>query len=365
MQDFPKLQKQYDHIIIGYNLASMSFAYELSKQNQNFVVIDAKHLGSSPIKRLASLEKRVSTRISFTPNFEEDDNETPIWGEITKHEGTPTTFDKGEFKSFLGFGEKKIQSLDAVSTYCSVENYVPQLTAEEYWNKILENTENKIFLDQQVTDIEYNEEAVSKVVLNGKTNLTGKNFYFFDHFEFLYERMASEMKKQASQFAKAKWHSSVNLIIHHNQEPEAWNSDEIYLLMGSKEQPCLGQFTRVNGELVSRWESFFPSELTADDEMTGMMVKEIKKQIKRAFKFPEGTKDYEHILVQDRVYANFEKLTVENGSLSHFANLFAFSPLFELKTGWMQEIRTGIQAAQSVLEGTSILSASDSPVAPE
>lgn len=348
MQDFPKLQKRYDHVIVGYNLASMTFAYHLSQQDQNFVVIDTKHLGSSPIKRLASLEERVSTRVSFNPKFELDSDESPIWGDISELEGTPLTFEKGEFRSFLGFGDKKIESLDAVETFCATESLKPQLTVEEYWNRILEATENKIFLDQQVTDIEYTEDGIEKLILNGKATLGGTNFYFFDHFEFLYDKLAKEMKKQASQFAKVNWHSSVNLVIHHENEPEAFSFDEIYLLMGSKEQPCIGQFLRINGALVSRWESFFPSELAADTEMTGAMVKEIKKQIKRAFKFPDGSKDYENILVQDRVYGNFEKASLENGPLSHFSNLFAFSPLFSGATGWMQEIRTGQQAAQMV-----------------
>ena len=341
MTDFPKLQKRYDHVIIGYNLASMTFASELAKRGAQFAIIDAKHLGSSPIKNISSLGRNIATRVAFNPDFERSDDEAPIWGEVDLLEGPPTTFDKGQFRSFLGFGDKKISSLEAVQVFCSSKRFRPQLKVEHQWERVLQDTEQHLFLDQQVTGIHHEDSRITKLDLNGKSSISADHFYFFDHFQFLYEQLGQELKKAASQFAKAKWHSSVNLVIHHTERPEALELDDVYLLMGSKEQPCIGQFLEIDGQLVSRWESFFASELSLDAEMTGAMVKEIKKQIKRAFTFPESNKDHEHILIHDRVFADFEKSSIESGPIGHFENLYGISPLFSGHYGWVQEVRSG------------------------
>ena len=353
MENTPKLQKQYDHVLIGYNLSSITFAYELFKRDESFCVIDSRHFGSNSAKYIPSLETLISTRVPFnTPIESKDDLSLTLFGDISLNEGPPMTFDKGDFKSFLGFGEAKVNAMDAVAPYCSATNSQPRLQSEDFWNKILECTQNNIFLDQQITDIEYSEDGINQIMLNAKTPLRGKKFYFFGQFPFLFEKLGSEMKKQASQFAKATWYSSVNLVIHHKSEPAKAIVDQLYLLMGSKAQPCLGQFSKIKGHWVSRWESFFLSELAADSETTGVALKEIKKQIKRAFPVESAQTDPEHILLHDHVFSELEKTGIKNGKLSHFNNLFIYSPLFNNKLGWAHEILTGLQAT-SDLESSS------------
>ncbi len=347
MQNFPNLQKNYDHVLIGFNLSSATFAHYLKNQNKSFCIVDSKHIGSSPIKMISSLEKRISTRVPFSPLFEVDENAAPIWGDIKKVEGPPMTFDKGNFKSFLGFGDSKIESQEAVLPYVISETHLPQLSVEDQWEKVLEDESQHLFLDQQITDIHFEEKRVDSITLNGKTTLKGENFYFFERFDFLFDKAGNQMKKIASQFGKCRWYSSVNMVIHHQDEPQEWVENQLYLLMGSKLQPCIGMLTKIHGQLVSRWEAFFPAELTADDETTGAIVKEIKKQIKRAFSFPENTKDHEHILVHDRIYADMEKVNFDNGQLSPIENLYAYSPLFEGKVGWAAEIQCGQKAAMN------------------
>ncbi len=348
MADTQKLQKRYDHVIIGYNLASLTLAYELSKKQQNFCLLDARHLSGSPIKTVDSLGSIVMARVPFNQPMDTSHLSTSPFGDIAVREGTPITFEKGQFKSFIGFGKEKISAAEAVDPYLVTENHLPQLQVENYWQQALDQVEPSIFLDQQVTDIEYDEEGITSLTLNAKTTLRGSHFYFFDQFKFVFEQLGNEMKKSASQFGKAHWYSSVNLIIHHTEEPEAYEIDQLYLLMGSKNQPCLGQFSRINGHLVSRWETFIPAEVTADSETTGVALKEIKKQIKRAFASENNLPGTEQVLLHDRVYANFEKSHLESGKMSHFNNLSIHSPLFSGSIGWAHEILCGLQAAEAI-----------------
>lgn len=348
MQESKKLQKRYDHVIIGYNLASLSFAYELSKKGLQFCVVDSRHLNGSGTKVISSIESLVATRIPFNSPFSTEHLSASPFGEVELRESTPITYDKGDFKSFLGFGKEKILAEEAVTPFCNTQNSHPQLQPEEYWQKALTEVESHLFLDQQITGIEHENSEITSVTLNAKTTLSGSHFYFFEQFSFLFEQLGSEMKKQASQFAKPSWYSSVNLIIHHNEEPESYELDQLYLLMGSKNQPCLGQFSRINGHLISRWESFIPAELTPDSETTGAAYKEIKKQIKRAFNQDSPSLGAEHILLHDRVYSNLAETGIENGKLNAFNNLSVYSPLFTNSLGWAHEILCGLDAAESL-----------------
>lgn len=363
MQETQKLKKHYDHVIIGYNLSSMTLAWELARKNQSFCVLDAKHLGGSPVKWIPTLETQVATRVPFNTVFAAPEDRGNIFGNVETVEGPPATFEKGQFKSFLGFGDSKVESMEAVLPFCATETGHPQLKLEDHWQKILDSTEEHLFLDQQVTDIEYNEDAIQKITLNGKVQLSGRQFYFFEHFDFVFDTMAKEMKKIASQFAKLKWFSSVNLIVHHESKPEAAQINQTYLLMGSKLQACLGCFSEINGQWVSRWESFLPAELTADSETTGAMIKEIKKQIKRAFSSEESSVSHEQILVHEKVYADTEKFSFENGLVSHFGNLRVYSPLFKGPFGWANEIMTGWQAADDAFDATLLNLNSDEALA--
>ncbi len=345
MSDTKKLQKRYDHVIIGYNLASLTFAYELAKKQQSFCLLDARHLSGSPIKRIESLGSLVMARVPFNQTIDASQLETTPFGAIENREGTPITFEKGNFKSFLGFGSEKIQEIDAIDPFCVTENSLPQLKVEDYWQQALDLVEPFMFLDEQVTDIEFDEEGLTSLTLNAKTTLRGSQFYFFDQFPFVFEKLGNEMKKAASQFGKTDWFSSVNLVIIHEEEPAQYELDQLYLLMGSKLKPCIGEFSRIQGQLVSRWETFISAELTPDSETTGAALKEIKKQVKRAFAQDHKLPGSEHVLVHDRVYANFEKTTLENGKFSHFNNLSIYSPLFAGNIGWANEILCGLEAA--------------------
>ena len=349
MENTQKLKKQYDHVLIGYNLSSITFAYELFKRGQSFCLLDSRHVASNSAKLIPSLETVISTRVPFNSPISNDETlDLTLFGNITHNDGPPMTFEKGSFKSFLGFGNARISALDAVSPFCQTTHCLPQLQSEDFWDKAFEYTKQNIFLDKQITDVEYCEDGITQVTLNGKTNLRGQKFYFFGQFSFLFDRLGPEMKKQTSKFAKTSWYSSVNLVIHHQNEPNGIAIDQLYLLMGSKEQPCLGQFSKINGHLISRWESFFPAELTGDSETTGAALKEIKKQIKRAFS-PQGLLNgAEHILIHDHIYAELEKSGIKNGKLSHFNNLMIYSPLFKGRIGWVHEILTGLLAGKTL-----------------
>ena len=286
MEKPEKLQRQYDHVIVGYNLSSLALASQLAQKQESFCILDSRHRGSHGVKWIPSMDGRVATRVPFNPVFENEEMASFPLGDMVEQEGPPLTFEKGEFKSFLGFGEHKVVAQEAILPFCHPRSHKSQKPVEYFWNQALEKVESQLFLDQQITHMEFQADQLTRISLNGSQALEASQFSFFQQFPLVFEKLGQVLKKEASRFAKSQWFSSVNLVIHHQDEPELFELDQLYLLMGSKNQACLGQFSQVDGHLISRWETFLPAELTPNSEATGMALKEIKKQVKRAFFSP-------------------------------------------------------------------------------
>ena len=341
MEDTKKLNKFYDYVLVGYNFASLAYAYKLHKEAKNFCIIDSSHISLQPTKMIPSLNKAVYSRLPFVP-WSDEKVMTPevqdLVGEGQILEGTPLTFDKGDFKSFLGFGNAKINEIDLVTQYCSTKNIFCPDQPEKVWLHYIEVLGEHLFLDQEVTDIAYSDNNVTDLTLNGKTKITGNQFVFFSYFPFLFEKVGNEIKSLASKMAKVKWFSSTSLIIHHKEVPQKYELNQLYLLMGSKEQSCLGMFSQIGDQVISRWESFFPSELAPDSETTAATFKEIKKQVRRAFPEVNNENSVEHILLHNPVYGDLTKLSLECGKLGNFNNLAICSSLFSGVESWLGEI---------------------------
>ena len=148
--------------------------------------------------------------------------------------------------------------------------------------------------------------------------------------------MAHFSKPLAAKMKKIKWWSSVNAVLEHKEAPEKVDWESYYILMGSKELPCFGRFDRFeNDHVLSRWQCFFPNELIMDSETSGAAVKEIKKQVKRAF-----SGEFQDVLLQveQNATADLSPIPTENGKLSDFSNLKVCSPLFLAQRGWFYEL---------------------------
>lgn len=349
MDSAQKLKKSYSHVLIGLNFSSLFFAQELYQRGESFCILDSNHIGHSVCKWIPSLNDFVFTRLPINTQSTPEVRESldTLWGTSELLSGPPLTYDKGQFRSFVGFGDHKVESMDAVTPYCQTDYLQWQQKPEKIWQETTELLKDCLFLDQEITDIEYQKGQVLSIWLNGKTQLSGQQFHFFDRIPFLFEKVGGEIKKLASQAAKQKWYSSVTLIVHHQNHPPQFEPHQLYLLKGAKEQACLGVFSLHGEQLVSRWESFIPSELTLDAETTGTTLREIKRQIRRAF-YPEGstTQDPEHIVIQNQVFCELNKLDFKSGKLGNFNNLYVYSSLFGHDIGYAHEGLLGWQAAQ-------------------
>ena len=171
---------------------------------------------------------------------------------------SPLTFTKGEFQGFHGFGDRKQEAIEAIIPYCENRELKTEKSPEDFWDETSPLVEDHLFLDQEVTDIQWSGKDIKKVIFNGQTEISGQSFYFFDRLPFLFEKLGPQLKKTVRQFSKIKWYSSVNLIIHHRQKPKKFDLDQIYLLMGLKKSALFGNVFPIQQGTDLPMAVFFP-----------------------------------------------------------------------------------------------------------
>lgn len=332
------LQKQYDSILVGYTLGSLYWAKKLRSQGKKFCIVDNPQTSQFPVKNLQKLNQDVYTRVPFLSSAQGQSLPLPlqdILAEGNELEAPPLTFNQGDFKSFLGFGDLKVDALEELTRLSSPKNLFVKNNPEKLWQELLP-AEDEVFLDQQLTDIEADENGILSLSFNGKNQVQAQEYIFFNHFPRLLVKMAHFSKPLASKMKKIKWWASVNVVLAHKEAPEKVDWESYYLLMGSKELPCFGRFDSLAEDLcISRWQCFFPNELIMDSETSGAAVKEIKKQVKRAF---QGEFQEALIQAEESSTADLSSIPLNDGKLADFNNLRVCSPLFLAQRGWFYEL---------------------------
>ncbi len=347
LKNLKKLSGHYEFVLLGYNMASLQMAFELAKNKKSFCVLDCRHTGHSLFKFIPELGKNLYTSLPFNTGLtgEFSSRERELLGPCQVKSHSTLSFARGEFHEFSGFGDRKVEAaiLSYYQTYCRNQELKTEKSPEDFRDEVVPLLGDHLFLDQEITDIHASDREIKKLVFNGQTEVSGQFFYFFDKLPFLFKKLEPQLKKTARQFAGIKWYSSVNLMIHHRQKPRESEPDRSYLLMGSKSQVCLGMFSQIRGELISRWQSFFPSEQTASPEETGRILRELKRQVQRAFPLPNPKEqpNGEFVSLQDPSFADLSKTRLQNGKSGDFNNLFVYSPCLCPSVGWLHDRLVG------------------------
>jgi|GEM_PF-2998606 len=341
MTSTPKLQKSYDTILVGHTPGALLMANNLRAQGRSFCILDSHLFSVEPLKFFPALKQDVFTDLSFLagdatsqapslPNALTSSLPEPV-----SVAGPPLTFGKGKFKSFQGFGAAKVEAADEYLRYCK-ECFSFADQPEALLKELHRDIEDCIFSVPKVTDLTFDGHQITEIRVNGSQSVKGKNFVFFNHLSWLLETLAKVETSLSVGLKKMKWFSTVHINYFHPIIGEDLECNTPYLLMGSKELPCLGYFRQAGeNQALSQWETYIPAELTMDSETTGFAVKEIKKQVKRAFASSFGPTTAEQIVIRQKDISDLRGVA---GKLSKFENLKVISPLLEGHRGWSFEM---------------------------
>lgn len=345
----------FDYVVIGSGLSGLSVATKLSQETSKVLLLDSADLMGGWLKKphLAAIPYSNSSESALL--FLEDITGIKIIGDVAEMQ--PLTFDDGQLKNFLGFGEKTPEFYDEISYYCSSKFF--ELKAEPaQWIQRLEQNFNGTFLPRSiVTKFVVENGQVQHLLINGTKKVLGHNYIFCGEVKSLNRLLPQDFipSKMQTKISKTKTWTRATLQIEH--ESLVTESSAFHVLIGTSQEEivtCVGQFHGTK----STWMTFVSDEEAEDAEITGQALKRIKRQIKRAYPDSLNEKTLERICVQPGFGGHFDLKLNSNQSWPEIENLW-------ISSGTLQKNRNIIGAlnqSQLVLAalGFGTVSVSDS-----
>ena len=359
MQSYKKIADHYDVAIVGSDLSSLILAYLLSEEHDlKTILISAKQSLQDFRKDAVETPINVDETIDYYPATDHSRNSIDWLAETVlkqplvsgAKESIPKTFESGEFKSFVGFGERKLKTIDAIEYYLQQQNLPLQLSPEEWVKLLLEKYNGEILHKSQPTQILLEEGKVKAIVLNETKRLEADRFIFCGSARDLLELVPQDdlPGRTRQKIAKSKLYHRLNMQLTFSEVFD--HHPEIHILMGTKDdfEPVVDQFhltTNDQGEqqLSSSWTYLLNSDEYEDPELMTAVVKYIKRQIKRAYPESFEILSGESISVVRDCYGH---VGLDSTKIKGMDNFYVGSP----QMGEGQSLQAQISSAQKVYE---------------
>ncbi len=345
-------QHIYDYAVIGSGLNGLAIAAALSRDTDNIALIESADFSGGMNKSVKFPTGLINNGLRFVPDsalsrqallFLEDLLGLKIIAGA--EEVAPVTYEAGNFKTFLGFGDNPPAFYEEL-TYFTANNRLNLNLEPNVWTQLLFEKFKGTFLPRSyVTKFHKESEQVTSITINGSKTLHANNFIFCGQVKDLALLLPEDAisTRARSRLSKNAYWAGLCLDICHGAA--VTDSAAMHVLNGTTQDeigPCVGKFlpaVEVEGQMqqTSQWMTFIEQEATEDSEAVGLTLKKIKRQIKRAY--PEAL---ENIKIERILLA---PMIAGHGDLKLRANL----TLPELENLW---IASGTLNTQKNLVGT-------------
>ncbi|NQZ00883.1 MAG: hypothetical protein HRT45_09465, partial [Bdellovibrionales bacterium] len=305
-----KSGSHFDVIVYGSNLTGVLLAHQFSKANYKVLLLEEtddvgrSHYAEGPEGEL------FHSSLELVPDLESS-NESIAWLEQLMNqsvignsfEQSPVTFRDAKFRDFVGFGDLKFESADDLHWYSQAK--VRHLTSspQDWMKTILDEPSFQVSCLSKISQFIIEDNRVKSIKVNSTKTLTADH-YFFCETPFYLDRVLSEKKaitaKERSRFAKMEGWTEVSLqLLHRGFVTDNFSS---HILFGGKAdfEPAVGRFFPVESDSDSdqtvqgsTWVCLIPADMAEDIEYVGATLRNVKKQIKRAYPeaLSEGTQE--------------------------------------------------------------------------
>lgn len=301
----------YDYAIIGSGLTGLSIAAALSRETDNIALIEAADVPFGSNKKVTFPAGPLNNGLRFVPDsvlaekavrFLENLIGKKVVADIS--EEAPITYDSGNFKTFLGFGENPPAFYEELSYFTSSKRQ--DLAVEPYeWTQELMNLFKGDFMPRSyVTKFHQEGDRVSHLTVNGSKTIHAHNYIFTGSVRDLALLLPEDALsvRARTKLSKNVYWTGLCLDLSHSKEIST--SSAMHVLNGTTQDeigPCVGRFLPAveneTGKIQSsQWMTFIEFEVTEDSETVGTALKKIKRQLKRAY--PEALED----LKQERIF---------------------------------------------------------------
>ncbi len=333
--------QEFDSLVIGAGLSGLIAANLLEATGRHVALVEAgDHVGGAS-RGGQTLAGAVDHGLKLVPDCESahaalDWLEQLIGEKISRVlvEAAPLNFDDGRFKPYVGFGDSGVMTSSEVEAYALPRRLDLNPSARSWVPKLAEQFTGTLLTQAQVTRMMLEDGYVIETIINGTKRITAKEI-IFSGAPHLLTSLLSEGALTArvrQKLVKGDFWTSVNLDLVHPQP--ITDSRSVHVLKGANEEPTVGLFhepTRQDGGRllqVSQWLTLIPRDQIDEEELVASALKQIKRQIKRAYETALDGILQERILVVPASHGNLVGAFEHPGRLPKIENLWLTSSFF-------------------------------------
>lgn len=330
----------YDYAIIGSGLTGLSIAAGLSRETNNIVLIEAGDHAFGSNKTVNFPTGPANNGIRFVPDTVSANKAMKFISTLLNtnvvqdtFEETPITYENGQFKSFLGFGDNPPAFYEELNYFTTPNRLNLSLQPYEWTEKLMTEFKGDFMPRSYVTRFNQEDNKVTSVTINGSKTIQANNFIFtgcVKDLALLLPEEALSVRAKAK-LSKNNYWNALCLDICHSHE--VTQSEAIHVLNGTTQDeigPCAGRFfptVDIDGQQLqaSQWITFLEHEIVEDSEVVGATLKKVKRQIKRAY--PEALENVklERIFVTPIISGKGDLKLNANLSFPKLSNLWVSS----------------------------------------
>lgn len=288
----------YDVAIVGAGLTGLSLGLALERLGKKVVLLDeGDRLGGS--NSLVTYNDHIFSKgLRFLPDSPEarsalDFLEGLLTTEIPRHSRTnqKLIYESGDFKEFLGFGDKAPASVDELNYFFDKDELIPQIGVHRWTELLLAAFQGEKVHPGYVTRFHVQDGQVTHLTYNTNKDIFAEQFVYCGGIKDMMPLFAREVipAKIHQKVAKSNLWSTLCLDLIHREAPAESRSMHV-LNYGTKEEPeyFIGRFDQVQPEEgatlnLSHWMSLLDQEVTEDSEQIASALKKMKKQLKKIY----------------------------------------------------------------------------------
>ncbi|MBX9766093.1 MAG: NAD(P)-binding protein [Bdellovibrionales bacterium] len=360
-----KTPQKFDVIVIGAGLGGLLTAKALKAAGKTVLVLEAEERIGGSLRGTATPYGNFEYGLKSLPDLAETHAALETLNQslnptlsvtAEKIDVAPVTYQKAEFHPFVGFGEHAPNSVEEFNYYTRPQRLALSSQPSAWVQVLAEELGTTIQTKSQVTRLKIENHLVQEVVVNGDESYQASEFVFAGRAKDLSALLAkgSIPPKHFHKLESYHGWSSVSLDLIHSKH--VTDSKSLYVLSGGTQEihACIGFFDPAiekDGKTVqhSQWLTFVPDESAHEEELTGHSLREIRRQLKRAF--GESVLEsllFERILVAPHSHGSLT-MKVHNQALVELPNLKFCCPALDDQKNLVAVIRQSQKAIAAIL----------------
>lgn len=329
-----KHSDKYNYAIIGSNLEALLVGAYLSSKGQSVILIDdASRVGGTlaPVDfsdtAIDSLATDIPVSEALSSALFSLSASLPFFDPLTEFNQAKISFEKGHFEPFVGFGENSPAAFDLFSNFLQESKLNLRMPLSQLFVRLSEGL--KIQLNVVFSDALISDKKILSLTINEKERIEADQFIFTKNPVELLEILPKDTltAKTVAKFSKFKAWATMNLILVH--KAQITETKDLHVLYGTQKNPVvsLGKFGRVFNAasepvFYSQWQTFLEQDTENMSEESVQALKEMKRQMKRAYPTIFDDLIFEKIALLENVNALVDLSSSKVfGTLSEIENL--------------------------------------------